>query len=347
VPGPEGPGGVTAVGDDVAMADALARWLTARRGLAEPTVGELRRPSAGYSSDTVFAEVEWSTDHGPERASLVVRMAPPAVGTFPHYDLVPQEQAQRAAAAVGVPVADPQVETDTRWLGAPFMVMPRVEGHIIGAVAHLDRWLTGLGPDDQGRVHDNFVATLAAVHRADAASAPDVPRRDNTAELDHWEAYLDWSSDGSPVSAVVDGLRWCRRHQPADEPAPALLWGDARFENMVLGDDLRPRAVLDWDMTSVGAPEHDLAWFTALDLTMQSLFGRRLAGFPDRDGTVAGFEEASGRPVRDLEWYETLAMVRSTAVMTRIGYLRRQAGLPLLLPIDDNPVIDVLTSRLR
>jgi aminoglycoside phosphotransferase (APT) family kinase protein len=80
---------------------------------------------------------------------------------------------------------------------------------------------------------------------------------------------------------------------------------------------------------------------------MDRLFGRRLAGFPDRDGTVARFEEVSGRRVRDLEWYETLAMVRSTAVMTRIGYLRLQAGLPLLLPIDDNPVIDVLTSRLR
>ena len=102
-------------------------------------------------------------------------MAPPAVGTFRHYDLVPQEQAQRAAAAVGVPVADPQVETDTRWLGAPFMVMPRVEGHIIGAVAHLDRWLTGLDPDDQGRVYDNFVATLAAVHRADVRIRPGRP----------------------------------------------------------------------------------------------------------------------------------------------------------------------------
>ena len=111
-----------------------------------------------------------------------------------------------------------------------------------------------------------------------------------------------------------------------DEPPPVLLWGDARFENMVLGDDLGPRAVLDWDMTSVGAAEHDLAWFTSLDITMHQLFGRRIDGFPDRDGTVARFEELSGRPIRDLEWYETLAMVRSTAVMTRISFLRRDAG---------------------
>ena len=66
---------------------------------------------------------------------------PPVVGTFRHYDLVAQWQAQSAAAAVGVPVADPVVETDTRWLGAPFMVMPRVEGHIVGALAHRDPWL--------------------------------------------------------------------------------------------------------------------------------------------------------------------------------------------------------------
>jgi aminoglycoside phosphotransferase (APT) family kinase protein len=338
---------VTAVRDDDAVADGLARWLGARRGRTDPAVGGLSRPSAGYSSDTVFAEVEWVADDGHHHESLVVRMAPPEVGTFRHYDLVPQEQAQRAAAAVGVPVADPVVETDTRWLGAPFMVMPRVEGHIIGAVAHLDGWLAGLGQADQHRVYDNFVATLAAVHRGDVRTAPDVPRRDNAAELDHWEAYLEWSTDGSPVPALADGLRWCRRHQPAHEPPQVLLWGDARFENMVLGDDLHPRAVLDWDMTTIGAPEHDLAWFTSLDLTMHRLFGQRLAAFPDRDATVARFEELSGRPVRDLEWYETLAMVRSSAVMTRIGHLRRQAGLPLMLPIDDNPVLDVLRSRLR
>ena len=115
---------------------------------------------------------------------------------------------------------------------------------------------------------------------------------------------------------------------------------------MAFGDDLAPRAVLDWDMTSVGPPEHDLAWFTSLDLTTHRLFGERADGFPDRDATVARFESLSGRLVRDLEWFETLAMVRSTAIMTRIGYLRRDGGQPLLLPLEDNPVLDLLAGRL-
>jgi len=334
-------------GHDDALAGGLARWLAHRRGLADPVVTDLSRPRAGYSAETVFADLRWTDDRGAHVEHLVIRMAPPEPASFAHYDLVPQWQAQMAAAGVGVPVPDPVLETDTGWVGAPFIVMPRMEGHIVGAMAHRDPWLTGLAPEGRERVHDGLLATLAAIHRAEPDDAPAVPRRNNGDELDFWEEYLSWSDHGRPVATLARALDWCRRNRPAEEPAPALLWGDVRLENMVLDDDGALLAVLDWDMTTVGAPEHDLAWLTSLDLTMHHLFGTRAEGFCDRDGTVARFEELSGRPVRDLEWYETLAMVRSTAIMTRISVLRRDAGEPLMLPIDDNPLLDLVAGRLR
>ena len=333
--------------DDGAVIEGLARWLTREGDLDDLSLTDFQRPSAGYSSDTVLIDASWSDGGVLRHRPLVIRMGPPGAGTFHRYDLVPQWQAQTAAAAAGVPVADPVLETDAGWIGTPFIVMPRVAGHIIGALAHRDRWLGARAPSEQRRVYENFVAVLSRIHRADTAAAPAVARRDNSAELDFWDDYLAWSSAGSPVPALVDALAWCRRHQPAEEPPPALLWGDVRFENAVIGDDLELLAVLDWDMTSVGAPEHDLAWFTSLDLTMHHVFGERVDAFPDRLGTIALFEECSGRRVRDLEWYETLAMVRSTAVMTRISYLRRDAGEPLMLPIEDNPLLDLLTDRIR
>ena len=125
-----------------------------------------------------------------------------------------------------------------------------------------------------------------------------------------------------------------------------LLWGDVRFENCVYGDDFTLQAVLDWDMTSIGAPEHDLAWFTSLDFTMQSLVGKRLSGFPARADIVARFEELSGRPIMHLAWYETFAMLRSTAILTRINVLRQDMGRPLLFPFDKNPMLDLLAMRL-
>jgi aminoglycoside phosphotransferase (APT) family kinase protein len=331
--------------DDAAIAAGIQTWLACHEGRDDPVVTGLDRPSVGYSAETVVIGVSWSVDGDRVETSLVLRMGPPQVGTFRHYDLVAQGQAQEAARRAGVPVADPVVETDPVWLGAPFMVMPRIDGHIIGAVAHLDRWLSGQSRFDQARLYRGFLVTLSDIHRAELDAVPDVARRDNRAELDFWEDYLDWSSAGAPVDVLVDALAWCRRHQPADEPEPTLLWGDARFENVVFGDDLRLRAVLDWDMATVGAPEHDLAWFTSLDLTVHHLFGRRIDGFPSRDETIALFEDGEGRAVQDFEWYETLAMVRSTAIMTRIGYLQLEAGEPLMLPIDDNPILDLLKSR--
>ncbi len=183
-------------------------------------------------------------------------------------------------------------------------------------------------------------------HRADLAAAAGVPERDNEAELDYWADYLDWSSGGAPLEQLVDALEWCRAHRPAQESEPVLLWGDVRLGNVIFGDDLAPRAVLDWDMASIGAREHDVAWFTTLESTIRSVLGNSLAGFPDRAGTIAQYESFSGHTLHDLEWYEILALTRSTAILARIGYLHRDAGLPSPLPLEDNPLLDLLAARI-
>jgi len=331
---------------DARLIDGLIRWLTVPRGHSDVSITELTRPSSGYSSQTIFIEARWNQDGSLRNQSLVLRMAPPNHGSFADYDLVPQFEAQMAAAAAGVPIANPTLETDPQWLGAPFILMPRVSGRVIGQLPHLDPWIASLSPFERGFMYDQFLRTLAAIHRADTLRVPHVSRRDNMAELAYWQQYLSWSCRGHPVPALVEALTWCARHRPDEEPAAALLWGDVRFENCVIGDDCHTRAVLDWDMASVGAPEHDLAWLTSLEFTMHHLIGRRVDDFPDRDSAVARFEELSGRSMMDLEWYETFAMVRSTAVMTRLSVLRQEAGKPVLLPLEQNPILDLLGTRL-
>jgi aminoglycoside phosphotransferase (APT) family kinase protein len=331
-------------GDDRVRA-GLAAWLVERRGAVGVTLDGWHRPAGGFSSDTVFVRASWSADGATHEHELVLRCAPRGAGTFADYDLSGQWRAQRAAADAGVPVADPVLEADPVWIGRPFVLMRRMGGHVAGSVTLVDPWLLSLDEDARARVVRGLLEMMARVHRAVPPGPGQVPHRDNTEELAHWEAYLDWSSGGAPVATLVDALDWCRRHRPDGEPEPVLLWGDARLENVVVGDDLTIRAVLDWDMSSVGSPWHDIAWFTSLDITMEHLFGRRLPGWPDRAAAVAVYEELAGRTTGALDWYETLAMVRSTALMTRLGYLRRDAGESPLLPIDDNPLLDLLRDR--
>ncbi len=332
-------------GNDEAIATGFARWLS-QRGLGEVTVRGLARPVAGYSSETIFADALSTTDHVQKVERFVIRTAPQGATTFADYDLLPQFQAQVAASHLGVPVPNPILEMDIGWIGTPFIAMDRIDGHIIGQLPSLDPWVGQLTPAERARVHDQFLTTVAAVHRSDLNDVPDVARRDNEGTVAYWEEYVAWSTAGHPVPVLNDALRWCRKHRPDHEPNATLLWGDVRYENAVFGDDLHIRAVLDWDMTTVGAPEHDLAWLTSLDFTALQLLGAQVDGFPDHDRTVARFEELIGRPVCDLEWYETLAMVRSTAVMTRIGILRMAAGKRPMLPIDDNPILDLLRTKL-
>jgi|tagenome__1003787_1003787.scaffolds.fasta_scaffold20982179_4 aminoglycoside phosphotransferase (APT) family kinase protein len=328
--------------DPAEVGAALARWFADRHGANDVRVVSAEHPSIGYSSETVLVDLA----AGGETHELVVRLAPPQVGTFRDYDLASQTSAQLAAAAAGVAVAPPELVTDPHWLDVDFLVMPRVRGHIIGEVAVLDPWLVALGEPERAQVHEAFIGAVAATHRADPDAASAVPRRDNAAELDFWAEYLDWSSRGKPLTALVDALAWCRAHQPPQESDPVLLWGDVRFGNVIYGDDLAPRAVLDWDMTSIGAPEHDIAWFASIEDTTRTLLGQTLDGFPDRAGTIAQYEALSGRTLHDLAWYEILARVRSTAILARIGYLHEDAGLPSPIPLEDNPLLDLLAARI-
>jgi aminoglycoside phosphotransferase (APT) family kinase protein len=334
--------------DPQAVGDALARWIAQSTGAPNVRVLNAEHPSTGWSSETLLVDLAWSEpgDEHDHTHELVVRLPPPMVGTFRDYDLAQQTVAQTAAAAAGIAIASPELVTDLTWLGTPFVVMPRVRGNIIGEVAALDEWLISLTVSQRSKLHEAFVAVVATTHRADLGAATGVPARDNETELDFWADYLDWSSSGSPVPALVAALEWCRINQPTTESEPVLLWGDVRFGNVIFGDDLSPRAVLDWDMASIGAPEHDVAWFTMLESTTRLLLGQHLAGFPDRDGTIAQYESLSGRTLDNMEWYETLALVRSTAILSRIGYLHLSAGVPSPLPIDDNPLLDLLATRI-
>lgn len=328
----------------------LAAWLDAHGGGATHEVVAVERPAAGYSSETALVDVRRTGGGAPvTHERLVVKLPPAGPAIFPAYDFALQAAVQEAVAADGIPAAVPaRSEDDPAWLGAPFLVMPAVAGHIVGEVPALDRRLAAAGERANHTLHTAFVELVADINGVDwrlAGLDAVLPHRDNAAELAYWRDYLAWYAAGEVVvPALVDALDWCEAHRPATEPEPSLRWGDVRLENVILDDDLRPVAVLDWEMASLGAAEHDLAWLTTLQATQDALVGRRVDGFLDLAGVVATYEARIGRPVQDLAWYEALAALRSTAILTRIAHLNEQRGEPNFFPIADNPIVDRLRA---
>ncbi|HZM30016.1 MAG TPA: phosphotransferase family protein [Acidimicrobiales bacterium] len=320
-----------AAGRDLgALRPGLERWL------GRP-VGDLRRPAPGFSCETLVIDDE-----------VVIRLPPSGAGIFPTYDLAQQAAVQDAAARAGVPVAGPaRYEPDPSFLGAPFLAMPFAPGPIPGDFTAGDPWLAGLpGDADRAAVWRSFLGVLPVVHRARAEGLG--LRRGLAEELAWWQGYVAWATDGFPPPALVDALAWCADRRPASEPPGGLLWGDVRLGNVVFDPDRRaPRAVLDWDMAGVGPAEMDLAWFLALRAVEEDLTGTTVPGFGSREQAIAVVEAGLGRPLDDLVWYEVFALVRASAVSTRIALLFERAGRRSMFTADGDPTLAAAVTRIE
>jgi aminoglycoside phosphotransferase (APT) family kinase protein len=247
-----------------------------------------------------------------------------------------------------VPVApDIRYEPDPGFLGAPFLAMGFVEGAIPGDFTAGDPWLAGL-PDDRARetVWSSFLDAVSAIHEVPMEGLG--LRTGLDAELAWWATYLEWAFDGSAPALLADVLRWCSAHRPPDEPPSALLWGDVRLGNVVFDPERRvPVAVLDWDMTSAGPAEMDLAWFLALEGLQAELAGVTVPGFGSRADAVSRCEERAGRPMQDLEWHETFALCRAAAVATRLAVLFERAGQRSMFAVGRDPTLAAAAARIE
>ena len=316
-------------------------WLVGQRS-AEVTVDGVERPTDGWSSETVL--VRTRIDGRPE--GFAVRLGPVGDGIFPCYDLGLQGRAHPLAQERGVPTPLP-ADVVEGVLDDAFLVMPLVDGHVPGEMPAFDPWIGALSVNRRASLYEGLVDALVALHGQEAPPEAELPHRTVTDELAWWADYLTWSADGEPISALTRALAWCADHRPTTEPPSGMLWGDVRLGNVVFADDGAIAAVLDWEMATVGAPEHDLGWWWALEAMQDDLAGGRGDGFPTIAALQARYEDGLGRPLQDLAWFETFALFRSAAVLTRIGTLQQRAGVRLRMPLDDNPVLDHLARRLE
>lgn len=344
--------------DDAALEAGLGRWVAAHpedvRALAgedrsdggdggvrgeagAPRLVALSHAQGGMANETILVDL------GPSHPGLVVRL-PPLEPTFPDYDLGPQAMVQNALAASGVPAPAPSVVvTETAWIGSAFLVMPRVRGDIPGPAPFLDPYVRDAGPALQRLMHDQLIDTVADVHAVDWQAhglGSVLPGTRLADAVERWATYVEWSSGGDPLPALVQALDWCARHVPAERPA-ALLWGDVRLGNLVFDPGRRVTAVLDWDLASLGPREMDLGWHLGLEFMMEALFGGRPPGFPGAAEVLERYERRSRYEVRDLAWHEVFALARALAINDRHQRITGEQHRR------ENPMGDILLARLE
>jgi aminoglycoside phosphotransferase (APT) family kinase protein len=342
--------------DLVVTQKALSAWLAERLpGAADVVVSELASPpSSGFSNETLFFAVEWNAEGIRQARRLVARLQMPGPGLFPNYRLDHQFAVMAALGRAGsVPV--PKVlwqEDDHGPLGTPFYVMEHVDGRVAGddPPYTAEGWFIELSPEQRGVLVDNALAAMANVHKVDwqALGLDFLARPGHGDPLDReiafYQYYFAWASAGQPDPTIESALEWVRHNRPTSPEPVVLSWGDARIGNILAGDDLSVRAVLDWEMATLGSASLDLGWWLFMQRHHTEGYGiGHPAGLPTRDEVIARYTQLSGAPPQYVGFYEAFAALRGAIIMARLAHMMIAAGM---LPPDAEMVYNNPATRI-
>lgn len=292
----------------------LAAALAAILGVSPAEVEVTGRAAAGASNVTLFVRAG-SRD-------VVVRLPPPsATGAARAHDVAREHRLLVALWPTAVPVPEPlALVEDPEVLGRPFLVMARVEGR---ALHDPDHPTVVADPAVAARLSDDAVDALAALHDLDPATIGlDTPPGDFLQrQIRRWRGVLDDLPTASRLTGIDRLTGWIERTAPPAGP-PVVVHGDYGFHNLLVGGaPPRVRAVVDWELATVGDAHFDLAnllksWgdppLSPVGNPANEILAR--AGAPPADALVERYATARGIERPDLSWHLTFCLWRSAAV---------------------------------
>ena len=220
-------------------------------------------------------------------------------------------------------------------LGVPFYLMERVPGVILRNVPPEGYELT---PALMRRLSETFVDALVELHAIDPAAAHlegfGKPEGYVQRQVEGWvERYQRAKTDALPQMDRLAG--WMRDHLPPQQPG-AILHNDFKYDNLVLdpADLTNVRAVLDWEMSTLGDPLADLGtslayWFEPSEAEAVAPLALGLTTRPGnltRDELVQRYAQKSGREVGHILFYYVSALYKVAVIAQQI-YARYRQGL--------------------
>lgn len=305
----------------------VRRWL--EQTLPELGGGELEvaQFASGFSNLTYLIRI---ADH-----ELVLRRPPVGSTVAGAHDMV-REARVLAALAPLTPLVPRLLGVceDLEVLGAPFFVMERVRGVILRRDPPPGLTLDVAQAEAVGAA---FVDTLAALH---ALPVDDLglgrPEGYARRQLEGWIGRWQRASDGSQP-AVDRVSKFLGDHLDGfGQVTPALVHNDFKLDNLVLdpSDPTRVRAVLDWEMATVGDPLLDLGttlgyWAEASDPPALLAFRSgptHLPGMPTRQELAKAWSQTTGRGLDAVALATVFGLFKIIVIAQQI-YVRYARGL--------------------
>ena len=264
----------------------------------------------------------------------VVLRRPPAGYVLPTaHDMAREHRVITALGGTSVPVPRTYgLCQDDGVNGSPFFVMEFVEGHIVRDARTAE---SALDLKARRRAGESMAQTLAALHAVDVdeVGLGNFARREGYIErqLRRWyEQFCNSQVEGTDTAAIVGTVHDRLAASVPAQGSATIVHGDYRLDNAVLGSDGEVRAVLDWEICTLGDPLADVGllmvyWTEPEDeAAVLDVTPTVVPGFPSRAELRTMYESASGRDLSQLDFYVAFGYWKLACILQ--GVYARYAG---------------------
>ena len=229
---------------------ALTSWLQQAAGDCG-AVSSIKRFAGGHSNPTY--QVETAERRYVLRRKPFGELLPSAHAVDREYRLL------MALHPTGFPVPRPvALCDDPEVIGSIFYLMEMVEGRTIW-----DGTLPGVPKQDRAAHYDALVDTLASLHNLDHEAIGlgqfGAPGNYFRRQVERWTKHYR-ASQTDDIPEVEKLIAWLPGSLP-EQSHRAIIHGDYRIDNVIFArDGAEVRAVLDWELATIGDPLADFAY---------------------------------------------------------------------------------------
>ena len=242
--------------------------------------------------------------------SYVLRRKPPGVLLKSAHAVDREFRVQRALADSDVPVAKMHLLCeDDSVIGSMFYIMDHVPGRNFNEPSMPD-----LSATDRSGIINEMNRVLAALHEVDIKKRglADYGPQGNYFErqVGRWSKQYK-ASETEQIPAMDELMSRLAEEMPADDGQRTLVHGDYRLDNMIFDAQTTDcRAVLDWELSTIGHPYADLA---AVIMQWQMPAGPEGRGMQGLDRAALGLPS-------DAEFIEQYCERRGLEGIDNFGY---------------------------
>lgn len=225
-----------------------------------------------------------------------------------------------ALHAQGFPVARAYALCmDDAVIGTAFYIMSMEEGRVFW-----NPTLPDLQPKERREVFTSKIETLALLHSYDPEKIGlgDFGKPGNyfARQVDRWSKQYK-ASETDPIPEMDRLMEWLPTTVP-EQRRVSVVHGDYRLDNMIFhADKPKVRAVLDWELSTLGDPMADFAYLL-MQWIMPGLDGAdfKALNIPTMEEAEKIYCKAAGvPPIENLNWYFSYNLFRLAGIVQGIA----------------------------